>query len=77
MSHIKYINFKYINSKKNNVFNLYYYDDEWQKPVITEYQTFKLLFCISIRLINYKLRDINMLNNFKINENIFLHNGLK
>ena len=68
-----------ITVKKNNHYNLYYYDDEWQKPVITEYQTFKLLYENNnipnnyfafpwASLIDAKLKNMNMLDNFKIND---------
>jgi hypothetical protein len=67
---------KIIQTEKNNGFNLYFYDDEWQKPVITEYQSFLLFKKNKLpdnyfafpwaSLIDRKLKSIKILENFKI-----------
>lgn len=67
--------------KINNNYNIYYYDNEWQKPVITEYQTFKLFYEKNnipnnyfafpwATLIDKKLKNEDILDNFKIEDKI-------
>jgi hypothetical protein len=62
-----------------NNFNFYYYDNEWQKPVITEYRCFQLFYQHKnipnnyfafpwASLIDSKLKNKKMLNNFKITD---------
>lgn len=63
--------------KMENGFNMYYHNDEWQKPVITEYRTFVLFneanhipdnyFAFPwAALLDNHLRNKKMLDNFKI-----------
>lgn len=59
------IEIKIINDKK-----IYYYDNEWQKPVITEYQIFKLFFdSVNIPCDYFAFPWATMIDNYETKSN--------